>query len=162
MLSIFIRTGYTPEQWKKCISCAIEKDPSTPNIAWLRIIHIYENDLNLMNKLLWGKRLIHHAEKHKAFGNDQYGSRLQKSCIDVVVRKMLTYDYARLTQTEMCTLDNDATSCFDRQLPNLLSIICGKFGMPSKICGMYANILNDMQYHIKTSNGISDDFIPMQ
>ncbi len=74
------------------------------------------------------------------------------------MRKMLTYDYAKLTRTEMCTLDNNVTSCFDRQLPSLLSLICGKFGMPSEICGMYTNILHDMKYHIKTINGISDEF----
>ncbi len=57
MLSVFIRTGYAPERWKKCISCAIEKDPGTPKILRLQIIHIYENNLNLMTKLLWGKSL---------------------------------------------------------------------------------------------------------
>ncbi len=156
MLQSFIRTGYAPTRWRKCTSCAIKKDPECPKISRLRIVYLYEHNLNLMTKVLWGKRMIQNGEKHHTFGNDQYGSWPRKACIDVVFQKMMTYNFARLTRTEMCTLDNNATSCFDKQLPNFSTFICKKFGMPEKACKIFADILDDIRYHIKTSNGILD------
>ncbi len=156
MLQSFLCTGYAPNRWKKCVSCCIKKYPRNPKISRLRIVHLYEHDSNLMTKVLWGRKMIRHAEAHNALGDDQYGLRPRKACIDVVLRKMLTYNYARQMQTEMATLDNDATSCFNLQLPNFSTIICRKFGMPVEACKLFADTLEDMRYHIKTSNGVSD------
>ena len=87
MLNLTIQLGFYPKRWTKCISCAMEKDRSSSKLARLRIIHLYEADLNLMTKFLWGKKIVWNAEAHGALCDDQFGSRPYKACIDVVLQK---------------------------------------------------------------------------
>ena len=53
-----VATGTPLERWKTCISCHIKKDPGSPKLHRLRIIHIYEADMNLILKVLWSRKLI--------------------------------------------------------------------------------------------------------
>ncbi len=53
----------------------LEKDPGQPYLQRLRIIFPYEADFNLYLKLMWAKRLVHHAEDHHKLGEEQGGSR---------------------------------------------------------------------------------------
>ena len=53
ILQIALRLGRPPPRWTNCISCILEKDPGSPKLTRLRIIHLYEADLNLMMKILW-------------------------------------------------------------------------------------------------------------
>ena len=83
MLNMIIQT------MEKCISCAIEKDKGHPKILRLSIVHLYKSDLNLMTEFLWGCKLITHSESYKDLGDDQFGLRPHKACIDIVVKKMM-------------------------------------------------------------------------
>ncbi len=97
MLKTTMESGVVPKHWKTCVSCAVEKDPGCPNISHLRIVHLYKADMNLFIKVIWGRKLVKHAESHGALGWDQFGSRPNKSCMDVVAKKMFTYTITRLT-----------------------------------------------------------------
>ncbi len=55
-------TGTPLDRWQTCISCHIEKDKGSPKLHHLCIIHIYEADFNMVLKLLWSQRLIHHTK----------------------------------------------------------------------------------------------------
>ncbi len=104
------------------MSCHIEKDAGSPKLHRLRIIHIYEADLNLCLKLLWSRNLIRHAEQHLVLGEDQCGSHPCRSFLDVVLKKALTYVITQQNKTELITFDNDASSCYDRILPVLAAM----------------------------------------
>ena len=97
-----------------------------------------------------GQKLVHHAENLAALGEDQYGSHLNKSCLDIVARKMLTLNISRLTWHDLITFDNDAISCFDQQIPLFAMMVCQKFGLSSKICKIFAETLSDMRYYIQS------------
>ncbi len=97
-----------------------------------------------------GQKLVHHAENLAALGEDQYGSHLNKSCLDIVARKMLTLNISRLTWHDLITFDNDAISCFDQQIPLFAIMVCQKFGLSSKICKIFAETLSDMRYYIQS------------
>ncbi len=111
-----------------------------------------------MTKYLWEKKMVWNVEKFEVIGDEQFGSRPHKACIDVVMRKMLTFLYAHQTHTWLITLDNDATSCFDRQLTKFFSIVCQPFGLPKHACCLFLEICCEIHYHVKTNNGISEVF----
>ena len=73
MLNLTIKSGF--ERWTKCVSCVIENDQGSPRLTRLRIIHLYEADLNLMTKYLWGKKMVWNAEHYEALGDNRFGSR---------------------------------------------------------------------------------------
>ncbi len=66
--------------------------------------------------------------------------------------------HAQQTKTDIIILDNDATTCFDRQIPPFFSMIYCLFGLPEEANFFFAEILREIEYHIKTSNGILDKF----
>ncbi len=113
MLEATLKTGVIPSRWKTCVSCAILKDPESPKISRLRIVHLYKVDFNLFIKLIWGQKLVHHAEDLNSLGEAQYRSRPNKSCLDIVTRKMFTFNITRLTRHDIITFNTDATSCFN-------------------------------------------------
>ena len=53
-----VATGTPLEWWKTCVPCHIKKDPGSPKLHRFRIIHIYKADMNLVQKLLWSRKLI--------------------------------------------------------------------------------------------------------
>ncbi len=106
MLNLTIQTKCISERWKKCVSCAVKKDKGSPKLLILCVIYLYEADLNMMMKYLWGKKIVHHAEFHNVLGNDQFGSRTYKACIDIVLQKMLTMTHSRQTKTDIIVLDS--------------------------------------------------------
>jgi hypothetical protein len=49
---------WTPKRWCTSIMVMIKKDPGSPRIKRLQVIHLFEADYNLSLKLLWGKRMV--------------------------------------------------------------------------------------------------------
>ncbi len=73
-LNIPIRYGFAPKQWCTLIMVMIKKNPGSPQIEHLRVIHLYEADYNLCLKLLWGKQMVYQGEDNNCFGEQQHGS----------------------------------------------------------------------------------------
>ncbi len=147
--------GILPTRWKTCASCAMPKDTGSPKLMHPRIIHLYEANFNLFTKILWGRKLVWHAEKCEALGNE---SRPNKSCLDIITRKMLTFNICRMTRQDLVTFDNDATSCFDHQIPLFFLMVDQKFGMLNAICDIFTEALHDMKYYIQNGMKLSEEF----
>ena len=91
---------------------------------------LYEADFNFMLKLIWGKRLVRHAEKYKCLGTENKGSRLGYQTTDAMLEKLFLYEYARLTRTSLITVNNNAISCYDRIIKPLAMLACMAVGLP--------------------------------
>ena len=89
MLSLPLKHGFAPDRWKHCVDAILEKIPGKPIIEKLRIIMLYEADFNFMLKLIWGRRLVRHAEKYNCIGTSNHGSRSGQQCIDALLEKLL-------------------------------------------------------------------------
>ena len=111
--------------------------------------------MNLSLGILWGRRLMYHAEKHNALGPNQLGARPGKNCIKLVILKQLTYELSHLTRTNLITFDNDAKSCYDRIVMNYALQRTRQLGMPRKAAQTLGQTLSKTQYTIKTSQTIS-------
>ncbi len=159
MLNVVMQIGLIPSRWCQAISVLLEKDPGSPNINRLRVIHIFEADYNIFLKTMWAQRLIHRGEMSDLFGEAQQGSRKKRTANDAVLLKRLTYDLSRLLRTNLGTFDNDAKSCYDRVINGLAMIAARRLGMPALAIRTHAGVLAQMKYHIKTGYGISEIFI---
>ena len=57
-MNIAIKSGISIPRWSNAVNVLIEKDNGQPRINRLRIIHLFEADLNFFLKLQWGHRLV--------------------------------------------------------------------------------------------------------
>ena len=154
MHSLPLRHGFAPDRWTNCIDAVLEKIPGKPIIEKLRIIMLFEADFNFMLKVVWGRRMVHNAERHDALGPDNHGSRSGRQVGDAQLEKVLVYDHSRLSRTNLVTIDNDAKSCYDRILKSLSMAACVSYGLPLMAAIMHNKVHHRMQHRIRTIHGL--------
>jgi hypothetical protein len=135
----------------------IEKDIGRPAIHRLRIIHLLEADYNLFLKLQWGSHLARHGEKHHGLNEQQFGSRKDRTAMDPVLLKQLSYDLSRQCRTNLATFDNDAPVCYDRTSVALAILTARRLRVPRNAVQTNAEALHLMRYYVKTVHGISEE-----
>jgi hypothetical protein len=113
LVNIPVHNGFVPDRWCKSITVMIEKDPGSPRIEQLHIIHLFEADYNFSLKLLWGQQMVHWGEDAEVLGNQQDGSRPGQQALNSVHKKNLSFDLSRILQTALALFDNDASGCYD-------------------------------------------------
>jgi hypothetical protein len=154
MTSLPLKYGFAPKCWCTCIDVVLEKIPGRPIIEKLRIIMLYEADFNSVLKLIWGKRLVRHAESNMALGSDNHGSRPGRRCTDTLLEKLMIYEHVRLTRTSLITVANDAKSCYDRIIKALAKTACMVVGLPLAAAMMHNLTHHSMKHCIKSHHGL--------
>jgi hypothetical protein len=107
MITIPFRHGFAPSRWLTAIQIMLEKDPGNPQIHCLRVIQLLEADMNLAFRLLWGRRLVHHALSHDALTTWNFGNLPGVSCLSAVLLKVISYDYIRARRLTAVVFIND-------------------------------------------------------
>jgi hypothetical protein len=131
----------------------LEKVAGVARLDKLRVIHIFEVDYNLILKIVWARKTVWEAHNKKILNKGQSGSRPGCRAIDVALQKAMRYNYAKLTRTDLLTIDNDAKSCFDRILCNFAMLNSQYYGIPINFCELQANTLKDTKFKIRTALG---------
>ena len=155
LINYCIRNTYTLNRWKNVVNVMIFKDPGNYKIHRLRVIHIYEADFNAILAIKW-RQLLHFATNHGLINEGQYGGRPGCEAQSLTLFEELKYDLAYLTRRTLFNFDNDATSCYDRIIVPLASIVNRKFGMHRRIVAIHAETLRQAQFRLKTASGTSD------
>jgi exonuclease III len=156
ILQYSIRHGYCFKRWHQVVNAMIEKEPGDPRIHRLRVIHLYEADYSLLLGVQF-RRLMHHCEDNNLLNPGCYGCRAARTAHDPLVIEVLQMDYTFATRHPHIKFSNDATSCFDRIIPSVSSIISRSYGLHRNIAHLQGSMLNNAVYRIKTQLGISDD-----
>jgi hypothetical protein len=155
ILKYSIRHGYFFNRWHQVVNAMIEKEPGDPHIHRLRVIHLYEADYSLTLGIQF-RRLMHHCEDNQLLNPGCYGCRPARTAHDPVVIEVLQMDYTFATRYPHIKFSNDATSCFDRIIPSVSSMVARSYGLHRNIAQMQGNMLLNAVYCIKTQLGISD------
>jgi len=155
LLKYSTRHGYCFNRWHQVVNAMIEKEPGDPRIHRLRVIHLYEADYSLILGIQF-RRLMHHCEDHNLLNPGCYGCRPARTAHDPIVIEVLQMDYNFATRFPHIKFSNDATSCFDRIIPSVSSIIARSYGLHRNIAQLHGNMLLNAVYRIKTQLGISD------
>ena len=156
-LNATIQKGLTLDRWCNAVNVMIEKDPGSPRLTRLRIIHLFEADFNLFLKLQWGSRLVKRAAKHDLIHTGQHGSVPRRKTMDPIMLTQLTSDLCRLMKHNLARFDNDASACYDRIIVALGMLAARRFGMPDNAIKTHADSLKFMRYAVKTMYGISEE-----
>ena len=104
-----------------------------PYINKLRIVQLYEADLNTMLKILLGRQLMKHGETHGLNGHQLYGSRKGKSTYDTLITVRIIYDIARVQRDYVVSMFNDLMIYYDRVRPALNTVTTRGMRVPKNV-----------------------------
>jgi hypothetical protein len=149
-----IRNAHCFSRWKQIVNAMIEKEPGNPSIHRLRVIHLYENDYNLLLGTHY-RKAVHAAEDSILLNNGNFGARTARSSLDPIGIEILQYEYSRLLRLRHLKFSNNAKACYDRIAVNLASIVSRSFGLHHNISTIQGHKLQQAVYRIKTQLGIS-------
>jgi len=155
IVRLSVQNTYTLIRWRKVVAILMEKIHGQPKINKFRTIHLLESDLNFVLRFIWGRQFMRHNETTKAWHSNQYGSRKGIQGQSATLNKVLTLDVIRYYAEPAAIVDNDAKACDDRLIPCLLSYALIRLGLPKQLTRFMCKWLDQAQYFIKTSQGIS-------
>ncbi|MFM8621857.1 MAG: hypothetical protein ACKOB3_00515, partial [Holophagaceae bacterium] len=154
-MNVCIRSGYVLKRWRKVTNLMIFKDTGNYHVHRLRIIHIYEADLNLLMAVKW-RQLLQAADRLGLVNVNQYGGRPGREATTLALMEELKIDISYSTRRTLITFDNDAASCYDRIIPSFASLINRKYGMPRQLTQIHGQMLRQAEYRLRTPKGISE------
>ena len=135
----------------------IFKETGNYQIHRLRVIHIYEADFNLLLAVKW-RQLLQSADLLGLINEGLFGGRPGCEAQSLTFLEELKYDISFMTRRTLFNFDNDATSCYDRIIVALASLLNRKYGLHRKVVTVHASTLQQARFHLRTINGISDQF----
>ena len=68
--------------------------------------------------------------------------------------KELHYDISHLCLKDYASMENDAKSCYDRMVPNLIMLISRSFGVRESVCSSVGLTFERTKHHLATKDGI--------
>ena len=157
LMSIASMHGFVYDRWMIIYNQMLEKIEGQPRMDKLRIINLYEADLNLLLGIIY-RRAVYRAEELQALGDEAWGSRKGKQTLDPLFLKLLSYMISEMSLTSLGSFDNDASACYDRMVVLLAILRARQLGMPESIGKLLVEIQNKAKYHIKTNIGVSEAF----
>jgi hypothetical protein len=154
ILNHCIRNGHILERWKTIVNTMIFKDPGNYKIHRLRVIHIYEADFNLLLAVKW-RHLMRSAEERQLINHGLFGGRPGCEAQSLTFLEELKYDISYTSRRTLFNFDNDATSCYDRIILSLASLINRRYGQHRKVVLVHAITLREARFHLRTKLGYS-------
>jgi hypothetical protein len=136
LLNLAITNQYTYERWHNVVNFLLAKEPGRiPRCHKLRVIHLYEADLNALIGIKW-RQLIHHVTDNKLLSPWQCGGGFPgREAHTPVLLEELTWEITRTSRRPLLRMDFDASSCYhDRIIPSLSSLVSRSYGQHRKTC----------------------------
>ena len=103
-------------------------------------------DLNMVLKIVFGLRLMYHAEDHDFLPKSQFGSRSGVAGISAFLIKTLFFDLIHPIRQGPCVFNNNAKGCYDRIIPSIGMLACRRFGLPQEPAIALLKILHNIKY----------------
>ena len=155
LMMIPFQYSYAPKRWLSTVQVMLEKNPGTPWSHRLRIIELFDSQMNAAMQIFFGKRLIFNALKHNEIHESAFGSVPKRNAQDALLEKTLTFHMLILTRSDGAVFDCDAKGCYDRIIPKLVTIHSQRLGMPGSWAQFFSIYWSDCVHYVKTRYGIS-------
>ena len=146
--------GYSYERWTMSFHSMLKKKEK-PYINKLRIIQIFEGDMNGALKYLFGRKLMRKMVSDGILDENTYGSIPGKDSLEAMKVLQELYDNHRILKKDLVVVFNDAAGCYDRIRANQAELCSRRVGCSVDVTKTHTNIQNKMVHKIKTSAGIS-------
>ena len=158
ILELARKHGIILNRWKKTVTTLMEKDAGRPKIHRMRAIHIIEAEVQFLTKLFYCKKLMHKAEAMNAITDQQYGGRKNKMAQSAVINKLMYYGIVHQQLMQAAFMDDDARNCYDRIITALSAIELRAWGQSYAEAEFSIEFLQQQEYHLRTSHGITKDY----
>ena len=157
IINASISIGVPLTRWTTSEVIMIEKEKNNPRINRLRVINKYEADYNLILKSFWPHQATHNAERKNMLGENQWGGRPKYSSEITALFDIVISDIHKISGRTQVKLRNDVTACFDRMIPNLITLCSRADEVSAKVCEFQAKTLQTMTYKVQIALGISEE-----
>ena len=147
--------GHSFDRWEVSWHCMLQKKKH-PYSQKLRIIQLFEGDLNAGLKYLIGRKLMWYLHDKKLLDDEIFGSRKGKTGAEALISLQLMADHSITWKINTALLFNDAAGCFDRIPHKLAELALLRVGCPSSITKMHTKVLRSMKHHLRTTIGVSE------
>ena len=158
-LNLAIRLSHPLRRWRRVHMILVPKDRGgIPSIKRLRAIDSFDAEVNLLRRIFVTQRTMRIAERQGIITPHQWGGRFNKQCADLSILKELVLTMMLLTRRDGAITEVDATACFDKIPPALMSLSYCKAGLPPEIMTFLSKALLKHRYHTVTSHGVSTEY----
>jgi len=156
LINLALDNKYSYERWKTIVNFMILKEAGNYKIHRLRVIHLYEFDYNLVLSVKW-RKLIQNSLHAGNLNKGQFGGVPGGDATVPTFIEEMQYEICRASRQPLVHLDFDATSCYDRIIANLASLLSRCHGMHKNICFVHARTLKEAKYKLRTQLGVSKE-----
>ena len=156
MRSVAYTTGYSYKRWKRGLDVQLLKRLRLWNARKLRTILLLEADFNMNNKAL-GADAMKMGELNRCFARDNYGGRKEMQSAEVNMNSQLTFNSIWGRRGRAVIMSNDAKGCYDRIAHVVVDLALRRLGIPKPALQSMLETIQEMEHHIRTAFGDSDD-----
>lgn len=157
LMNLAITHKYAFERWMTVATVMLRKDLDNTKIHRLRVIHLYEADLNLLLGVKW-RKLVHHCIDNSLLNQWQFGGLPGREAITPAFLEELQWEITRTSRRSLARMDFDASSCYDRIIPSISSLVSRSLGQHQSLVCVHARFLHQAKYYLKTKLGISEEY----
>ena len=155
LMMIPFRFAFAPTRWTSTVQIMLGKSPGSPWSHRLRIIELFDIQLNAAMKIFFEKWMIHNALDRDEIHPSVFGSVPGRSAQDALLEKEISFDIMRLTRTEGAIFDCDAKGCFDRMIAKLAYVHTTRLGMPHRWSIFFSIFWQACSHFVRTRYRIS-------
>jgi hypothetical protein len=156
IINYALETGYSYNRWQQVANAMIFKEHGNIKIHRTQVIHLYEADYNLAMGLKW-RAAMELSEASQDLNQGQYGSRPSRGAYDPVFIEEFQLEISRSSRKTLVQTNYDATSCYDRIIPNLAALVSQRYGVPQPVVMSNALTLEKAHYRLRTELGLSEE-----
>ena len=91
LLNYTIRFSHPYQPWTHIVNTMLEKDPGSPKLHQLQVIHLYKADYNLILGVKW-RQVLHHACSQGYINPGCYRSQPGKEAMDALILQEMEYE----------------------------------------------------------------------
>lgn len=153
-LQLALQTGIYLERWARGMSVMLEKEAGVFLVNKLRAILLMEADFNMINKLIYGVRMMPHARSHSVIPQEQFAEK-GKTAQDGKMIGNFFWDLSRQRRVPAAAASVDAANCYDRVNHTYAALTLQAFGVPQSAVLSMLSALSHMQFSIRTAFGES-------
>jgi hypothetical protein len=137
------------------VNFLLAKEPGISRCHKLRVIHLYEADLNALIGIKW-RQLIHHVTDDRLLSPWQCGGFPGREAHTPVLLEELTWEITRASRRPLLCMDFNASSCYNRIIPSLSSLVSRSYRQHRKTCFIHVQFLCKAKFKLKTKLGLSN------
>ena len=151
-------TGRAPSRWGIGLNVLLEKVAGVALVNKLRAILLMEADMNMCNKLIFGRRMMDAARDHQLIPDEQFAEK-QSDGQDGVFLKRLLADISRQLKIALAIISADAANCYDRVGHAFVSLVFQAFGVCLTAISAMLCTIQHMKFFLRTGFGESPGFM---